>query len=120
MAIKSSEINSIEKSDLSVVIVFNATFNNISIISWLSNRFEKIFLMVFTIKEKKREKMSKIYWFSLQQFTVSQITAYSNVPCQENHRLQQFTVSIKLPFSAIYRVNQTTVYSNLSCQSNYR
>jgi hypothetical protein len=63
MAIQSSEINSIEQSDLSVVMVFNATFNNISVISSRSIRFEKLFLMVFTIKEKIREKMPKIHWF---------------------------------------------------------
>jgi len=68
MAIKSSEINSIEQSDLSVVMVFDATFNNISAISWRSIRFEKIFLMVFTIKEKIREKMPQIHWF--KQITV--------------------------------------------------
>jgi hypothetical protein len=102
-----------EQSDLSVVMVFNATLNNISVISWRSIRFEKIFLMVFTIKEKIREKMPKIHWFK-------QITVYSNLPCQENYCLLQFTVSITLPFVAINRVNQTTVYSNLPCQSNYR
>jgi hypothetical protein len=89
-----------------------------------SIRFEKIFLMVFTIKEKIREKMSKIHWFkqiSLQQFTVSRklqftaiycvkkITVYSNLPRQENYCLQQFTVSITLLFIAIYRVKQITV-----------
>ena len=147
MAIKSSDINSIEQSNLSVVMVFNATFNNISVISWRSIRFEKIFLMVFTIKEKIREKMPKIHWFkqitvysnlpcqenySLLQFTVSstlpftaiyrvkKITVYNNLPCQSHYRLQQFTMSIKLPFTAIYRVNQITVDSNLSCQANYR
>jgi hypothetical protein len=74
MAIQSSEINSIEQSDLSVVMVFNATFNNISVISSRSNRFEKLFIMVFTIKEKIREKMPKIHWFK-------QITVYYNLLC---------------------------------------
>jgi hypothetical protein len=91
--------------------------------------------MVFTIKEKIREKMPKIHGFkqiSLQQFTVSRelqltaiyrvkrITFYSNLLCQANYRLQQFTVSSKLPFTAIYRVKKITVYSNLLCQANYR
>ena len=124
MDIKSSGINSIEQSDLSVVMVFNATFNNISVISWRSIRFEKIFIMVFTIKEKLREKMPKIHWF--KQITVysnlpcHKITAYSNLPCQENYSLQQFTVSSKLSFTVIYRVKKITVYSNILCQANYR
>ena len=125
MDIKSSGINSIEQSDLSVVMVFNATFNNISVISsWRSIRFEKIFIMVFTIKEKLREKMPKIHWF--KQITVysnlpcHKTTAYINLPCQENYSLQQCTVSSKLQFTAIYRVKKITVYSNLPCQSHYR
>ena len=78
--------------------------------------------MVFTIKEKIREKMPKIHGF--KQITVysnlpcHKITAYSNVPCQENYSVQQFIVSSKLPFTAIYRVKKITVYSNLPCQSN--
>jgi hypothetical protein len=57
--------------------------------------------------------------------------AYSNLLCQANESLQQFTVSSKWPFTAIYRVKQiivnsiycakqVTVYSNLLCQANYR
>ena len=124
MAIQSSGINSIEQSDLNVVMVFSATFNNISVISWRSIIFEKIFIMVFTIKEKIREKIPKIHWF--KQITIysnlpcHKITAYSNLPCQENYSLQQFTASSKLPFTAIYRVKKITVYSNLLCQANYR
>jgi hypothetical protein len=45
---------------------------------------------------------------------------YSNLLFQANDPLQQFTVSSKLPFTAIYCVNQITVYSNLLCQVNYR
>jgi hypothetical protein len=45
---------------------------------------------------------------------------YSNLLCQAIESLQQFTVSSKWPFTAIYRVKQITVYSNLLCQSNYR
>jgi hypothetical protein len=87
-----------EQSDLSVVMVFNATLNNISVTSWRSIRFEKIFLMVFTIKEKIREKMPKIHWF--KQITVYRVT--------------------KLQLTAIYRVKKITVYSILPCQSHYR
>jgi hypothetical protein len=68
-----------------------------------SIRFEKIFLMDFTIKEKIREKMSKIHWFK-------RITVYSNLPCQENYSLQQFTVSQN------YSLQQFTVSQNYSLQ----
>jgi hypothetical protein len=46
------------------------------------------------------------------------LLVYSNLPCQINYSLQQFTVSRKLPLTAIYRVKQITVYSNKLCQAN--
>jgi hypothetical protein len=52
-------------------------------------------------------------------FCVKQITVYSNLPCQPNDRLQQFTVWTKLPDTVIYCVKQITVYSKLPCQANY-
>jgi arginine repressor len=50
--------------------------------------------------------MPKIHWFK-------QITVYSNLLCQENYSLQQFTVSRELQFTAIYRVTKlqfTAIY----------